>query len=56
MDKNFMKSLEQTIKSELDLCIAAAQAHALYSAFVEAGFTEDQALKIVISAVNPNTK
>lgn len=56
MDKNFMKSLEQTIKNELDLCIAAAQAYSLYSAFVEAGFTQDQALKIVISVVNPNVK
>ncbi|MER6980150.1 hypothetical protein [Streptomyces carpinensis] len=31
-----------------DLTAGAAQAHELYSSYVEAGFTEDQALRITI--------
>lgn len=54
MDDDFSRAIGRMVKNERELSFAAAQAYNVFKSFVDAGFTEEQAIQMLIGMIRPN--
>lgn len=54
MEDDFSRAIGRMVKNERELSFAAAQAYNVFKSFVDAGFTEEQAIQMLIGMIRPN--
>ena len=53
---NFSDAFKEMMQGENELLVAAVQIHNMYEAYIRAGFTEDQAIKLIIGIITGSNR
>lgn len=53
MENNFSDAIKRMLMGENELLEAAVQMHNMYKAYIKAGFTEKQAMELLVGMIRP---